>query len=160
MIFYSDIISLPEKHPGLKVEVDAWNLNSGGKILYIDLEFHLDDETRKACKWIYSRFFKTKEDDIDKSFRTITAASFMMMITPDGVYDNAILVNRVDPEDPDAYIRVNTEFADNFVCTRCAICRNRKEVDDAIYTVEGRLKKILQKYKKHLIEEAAHAYNA
>ena len=129
MIFYPDIISLPEKHPGLKVQVDVWNSNSGGKNLYIDLEFHLDDEMRKACKWISTRF-KT-DDNIDKSFKTITVASFMM-ITPDGVYDNAILVNRLEPDDPDAFIRVNTEFADNFVCTRCAICRNRKEVDDAV----------------------------
>lgn len=156
MIFYPDIIALPEKHPGLKVQVDVWESVSGGKSLYMDLEFHLDDEMRKACKWIYSRFFKTK-DDIDKSFRTITVASFMM-ITPDEIYDNAILVNRLEPEDPDAYIRVNTEFADNFVCTRCAICRNRKEVDDALCKVEGRLKEILQKYKKHLIEEAANVY--
>jgi hypothetical protein len=155
MIFYPDIISLPEKQPGLKVEVDVWNSNSGGKNLYIDLEFHLDDEMRKACKWISTRF-KT-DDNIDKSFKTITVASFMM-ITPDGVYDNAILVNRLEPDDPDAFIRVNTEFADNFVCTRCAICRNRKEVDEAICKVEGRLKEILQKYKKHLIEEAANVY--
>lgn len=152
MIFYPDIISLPEKHPGLKVEVDVWNSNSGGKNLYIDLEFHLDDEMRKACKWISNRF-KTEE----RSFQTIIIASFMM-ITPDDNYDNAILVNRLEPEDPDAFIRVNTEFADNFVCTRCAICRNRKEVDDAVCKVEGRLKEILQKYKKHLIEEAANVY--
>lgn len=48
MIFYPDIISLPEKHPGLKVEVDVWDSCSGGKSLYMDLEFHLDDEVRKA----------------------------------------------------------------------------------------------------------------
>lgn len=155
MIFYPDIITLPEKHPGLKVKVDVWDSASGGKSLYIDLEFHLDDEMRKACRWI-ANAFKTK-DSIDRSFQTIIIASFMM-ITPDGVYDNAILVNRLEPEDPDAYIRVNTEFADNFICTRCAICRNRKEVDDAICKVEGRLKEILQKYKKHLIEEAANVY--
>ena len=155
MIFYPDIITLPEKHPGLKVQVDVWESASGGKNLYMDLEFHLNDEMRKACKWISTRF-KT-EDSIDKSFRTITVASFLM-ITPDANYDNAILVYRLEPEDPDAFIRVNTEFADNFVCTRCAICRNRKEVDDAICKVEGRLKEILQKYKKHLIEEAANVY--
>lgn len=155
MIFYPDIITLPEKHPGLKVQVDVWNSASGGKSLYMDLEFHLDDEMRKACTWNYNRF-RTK-DSIEKAFRTITVASFMM-ITPDDNYDNAILVNRLEPEDPDAYIRVNAEFADNFVCTRCAICRNRKEVDDALCKVEGRLKEILQKYKKHLIEEAANVY--
>lgn len=155
MIFYPDIITLPEKHPGLKVQVDVWESCSGGKNLYIDLEFHLDDEMRKACRWI-SNCFKT-EDSIDKSFRTITVASFLM-ITPDANYDNAILVNRLEPEDPDAFIRVNTEFADNFICTRCAICRNRNEVDEAICKVEGRLKEILQKYKKHLIEEAANVY--
>lgn len=155
MIFYPDIITLPEKHPGLKVQVGVWESVSGGKSLYMDLEFHLDDEMRKACRWI-ANAFKT-EDSIDKSFRTITVASFMM-ITPDDNYDNAILVNRLEPEDPDAFIRVNTEFADNFVCTRCAICRNRKEVDDALSKVEGRLKEILQKYKKHLIEEAANVY--
>lgn len=152
MIFYPDIITLPEKHPGLKVEVDVWDSNSGGKSLYIDLEFHLDDEMRKACQWISARF-RTEE----RSFKTIIVASFMM-ITPDDNYDNAILVNRLEPEDPDAFIRVNTEFADNFVCTRCAICRNRNEVDEAICKVEGRLKEILQKYKKHLIEEAANVY--
>lgn len=155
MIFYPDIISLPEKHPGLKVQVDVWDSCSGGKTLYMDLEFHLDDEMIKACQWIYSRF-RTK-DSIDKSFRTLIVASFVM-ITPDDNYDNAILVNRLEPEDPDAYIRVNVEFADNFVCTRCAICRNRKEVEDAVCKVEGRLKEILQKYKKHLIEEAANVY--
>ena len=155
MIFYPDIITLPEKHPGLKVQTDVWESCGGGKNLYIDLEFHLDDEMRKACKWISNRF-KT-EDTIDKSFRTITVASFLM-ITPDGDYDNGILVNRIDPEDPDAFIRVNTEFADNFVCTRCAICRTRNEVDEALSKVEGRLKEILQKYKKHLIEEAANVY--
>lgn len=151
MIFYPDIISLPEKHPGLKVQVDVWNSCSGGKTLYMDLEFNLDDETRKACRWLASRF------NVDLSFKTITVASFMM-ITPDEIYDNAILVNRLEPDDPDAYIRVNIEFADNFVCTRCAICRNRNEVDEAICKVEGRLKEILQKYKKHLIEEAANVY--
>lgn len=156
MIFYPDIITLPEKHPGLKVQVDVWESAGGGKNLYMDLEFHLDDEMRNACKWISTRF-KT-EDSIDKSFRTITVASFLM-ITPDSNYDNAILVNRLEPEDPDAFIRVNTEFADNFICTRCAICRTRKEVDEAICKVEGRLKEILQKYKKHLIEDAANGYN-
>jgi len=155
MIFYPDIITLPEKHPGLKVQLDVWESCSGGKNLYIDLEFHLDDETRKACKWISERF--RLDDKVYKSFKTITVASFMM-ITPDGIYDNAILVNRLEPEDPDAFIRVNTEFADNFVCTRCAICRTRNEVDEAICKVEGRLKEILQKYKKHLIEEAANVY--
>ena len=155
MIFYPDIITLPEKHPGLKVEVDVWDSASGGKSLYMDLEFHLDDEMRKACSWI-ANAFKIGETT-DMSFKTITVASFMM-ITPDGNYDNAILVNRLEPDDPDAFIRVNTEFADNFVCTRCAICRNRNEVDEAICKVEGRLKEILQKYKKHLIEEAANVY--
>ena len=155
MIFYPDIIALPENHPGLKVQVDVWNSNGGGKNLYMDLEFHLDDEMRKACKWISTRF-KT-DDNIDKSFKTITVASFMM-ITPTDFYDDAILVNRLEPDDPDAYIRVNVEFADNFVCTRCAICRTKKEVDEALCKVEGRLKEILQKYKKHLIEEAANVY--
>lgn len=155
MIFYPDIIALPEKHPGLKVQVDVWESCNGGKNLYMDLEFHLDDEMRKACTWCYNRF--RTEDSIERAFRTITVASFLM-ITPDANYDNAILVNRLEPEDPDAYIRVNTEFADNFICTRCAICRNRKEVDEAICKVEGRLKEILQKYKKHLIEEAANVY--
>ena len=155
MIFYPDIITLPEKHPGLKVEVDVWDSASGGKSLYMDLEFHLDDEMRKACSWI-ANAFKIGETT-DRSFKTIIVASFMM-ITPDGNYDNAILVNRLEPDDPDAFIRVNTEFADNFVCTRCAICRNRNEVDEAICKVEGRLKEILQKYKKHLIEEAANVY--
>ena len=98
MIFYPDIITLPEKHPGLKVQVDVWESASGGKNLYMDLEFHLDDEMRKACKWISTRF-KT-DDNIDKSFRTITVASFLM-ITPDANYDNAILVNLKKSDDDD-----------------------------------------------------------
>lgn len=153
MIFYPDIITLPEKHPGLKVKKSVVVTCSGGKNLYMDLEFHLDDEMRKACKWIYTRF-KTK-CNIDMSFRTITVASFMMT-TPNGIYNDAFLVNISEHDDP--FIRVNVKFADNFVCTECDICRTLKEVDDAVCKVEGRLKEILQKYKKHLIKEAANVY--
>ena len=83
------------------------------------------------------------------------------MMTPNEFDDDAFLVNnenRLDPNNPDAYIRVNVEFDDDFVCTKCAICRTIKEVDDAVCKVEGRLMEIRQKYKKHLIEEAANVY--
>ena len=158
MIFYPDIIALTEKHFSLKAKIDEWHSNSGGKSLYIDLEFHLDDEMRKACRWSYNRL-RTKDAVDKKSFTTITVASFLMM-TPNKFDDAAFLVNRLDPNNPDAYIRVNVEFNDYFDCTKCAICRTIKEVDDAVCKVEGRLKEILQKYKKHLIEEAANAYTA
>lgn len=154
MIFYPDIIALTEKHFSLKTKVDEWR-SFDGRNLYIDLEFHLDDEMRKACKWSYNRF-RTKDTVDKKSFTTIKVASFLM-ITPNK-FDDAFLVNRLDPSDPDAYIRVNVEFDDDFVCTKCAICRTIKEVDDAVCKVERRLKEILQKYKKHLIEEAANVY--
>lgn len=154
MIFYPDIIALTEKHFSLKTKVDEWR-SFDGRNLYIDLEFHLDDEMRKACKWSYNRF-RTKDTVDKKSFTTIKVASFLM-IAPNK-FDDAFLVNRLDPSDPDAYIRVNVEFDDDFVCTKCAICRTIKEVDDAVCKVERRLKEILQKYKKHLIEEAANVY--
>ena len=158
MIFYPDIIALTEKHFSLKAKIDEWYSNSGGKNLYIDLEFHPDDEMRKACKWSYNRF-RTKYAVDKMSFTTIRVASFLMM-TPNKCDDDAFLVNRLDPNDPDAYIRVNVEFDDNFICTKCAICRTIEEVDDAVCKVEGRLMEIRQKYKKHLIEEAANAYTA
>lgn len=157
MIFYPDIIALTEKHFSLKAKVDEWRSIYGGKNLYIDLDFHLDDEMRKACVWCFNSFRRTKGTVDKKSCMTITVASFLMM-TPNEFDDDAFLVNRLDPNDPDAYIRVNVEFDDDFVCTKCAICRTIKEVDDAICKVEGRLKEIRQKYKKHLIEEAANAY--
>ena len=156
MIFYPDIIALTEKHFSLKARIDEWYSNSGGRNLYIDLVFYLDDEMRKACMWSYNRF-RTKDTVDKKSFTTIKVASFLMM-TPNKFDDDAFLVNRLDLNDPDAYIRVNVEFDDDFVCTKCAICRTIKEVDDAVCKVEGRLKEIRQKYKKHLIEEAANAY--
>ena len=159
MIFYPDIIALTEKHFSLKTKVDEWYMwysASGGRKLYIDLEFHPDDEMRKACSWSFNRF-RTKDTVDKKSFTTIKVASFLMM-TPNKFDDDAFLVNRLDPNDPDAYIRVNVEFDDDFVCTKCAICRTIKEVDDAVCKVEGRLIEIRQKYKKHLIEEAANAY--
>ena len=156
MIFYPDIIALTEKHFSLKARIDEWYSNSGGKNLYIDLDFHLDDEMRKACKWSYNRF-RTKDAVDKKSFTTIKVASFLM-ITLNKCDDDAFLVNRLDLNDPDAYIRVNVEFDDDFVCTKCAICRTIKEVDDAVCKVEGRLKEIHQKYKKHLIEEAANVF--
>ena len=156
MIFYPDIIALTEKHFRLKAKIYEWYSTSGGRNLYIDLEFHLDDEMRKACRWSYNRL-RTKDAVDKKSFTTITVASFLMM-TPNKFDDAAFLVNRLDPNDPDAYIRVNVEFNDYFDCTKCAICRTIKEVDDAVCKVEGRLKEILQKYKKHLIEEAANVY--
>lgn len=148
MIFYPDIITLPEKHPGLKVKKSVCVLYGGGKNLYMDLEFHPDDEMRKACRWLCN---------LDLSFKTIKVASFMMT-TPNGIYDDAFLVNRIEPDDHDPFIRVNVKFADNFVCTECDICRTLKEVDDAVCKVEGRLKDILQKYKKHLIKEAVNVY--
>ena len=156
MIFYSDIIALTEKHFSLNAKVVDECRSLGGRNLYIDLEFHLDDEMRKACRWSYNRL-RTKDAVDKKSFTTITVASFLMM-TPNKFDDVAFLVHRLDPNNPDAYIRVNVEFDDDFVCTKCAICRTIKEVDDAVCKVEGRLKEILQKYKKHLIEEAANAY--
>lgn len=156
MIYYPDIIALTEKHFSLKAKVDEWRSNNGGHNLYIDLEFHPDDEMRKACKWSYNRFL-TKYAVDKMSFTTIRVASFLMM-TPNKFYHDAFLVNRLDPNDPDAYIRVNVEFDDDFVCTKCAICRTIEEADDAVCKVEGRLKEIRQKYKKHLIEEAANAY--
>lgn len=160
MIFYPDIIALTEKHFSLKAKVDEWYMwysASGGRKLYIDLEFHPDDEMRKACNWSFNRF-RTKDTVDKKSFTTIKVASFLMM-SPNKFDDDAFLVvNRLDPSDPDAYIRVNVEFDDNFVCTKCAICRTIKEVDDAVCKVEGRLKEIRQKYKKHLIEEAANVF--
>ena len=156
MIFYPDIIALTEKHFSLKAKIVEWYSNSGGRNLYIDLEFHPDDEMRKACEWSYNRF-RIKDAVDKKSFTTIKVASFLMM-TPNKFDDDAFLVNRLDPNDPDAYIRVNVEFDDDFVCTKCAICRTIKEVDDAVCKVEGRLMEIRQKYKKHLIEEAANAY--
>ena len=147
MIFYSDIIALTEKHFSLKAKIDEWYSNSSGRSrLYIDLEFHPDDEMRKACKWSYNRF-RTKDAVDKKSFATIKVASFLMM-TPNKFDDDALV----------KYIRVNVEFDDDFVCTKCAICRTIKEVDDAVCKVEGRLMEIRQKYKKHLIEEAAYAY--
>ena len=147
MIFYSDIIALTEKHFSLKAKIDEWYSNSSGRSrLYIDLEFHLDDEMRKACRWSYNRF-RTKDAADKKSFATIKVASFLMM-TPNKFDDDALV----------KYIRVNVEFDDDFVCTKCAICRTIKEVDDAVCEVEGRLMEIRQKYKKHLIEEAANAY--
>ncbi len=161
MIFYPDIIALTEKHFSLKTKVDEWYMwysASGGRKLYIDLEFHPDDEMRKACSWSFNRF-RTKDTVDKKSFTTIKVASFLMM-SPNKFDDDAFLVNRLDPNDPDAYIRVNVEFDDDFVCTKCAICRTIKEVDDAVCKVEGRLMEIRQKYKKHLIEEAANAYTA
>lgn len=157
MIFYPDIIALTEKHFSLKAKTkDEWYSLIGERKLYIDLEFHPDDEMRKACKWSYNRF-RIKDAVDKKSFTTIKVASFLMM-TPNKFDDDAFLVNRLDPNDPDAYIRVNVEFDDDFVCTKCAICRTIKEVDDAVCKVEGRLMEICQKYKKHLIEEAANAY--
>ena len=156
MIFYSDIIALTEKHFSLKAKIDEWYSNSGGRSLYIDLDFHLDDGMRKACEWCFNSFRRTKGTVDKKSCMTITVASFLMM-TPNE-FDDAFLVNRLDPNDPDAYIRVNVEFDDDFVCTKCAICRTIKEVEDAVCKVEGRLMEICQKYKKHLIEEAANAY--
>lgn len=159
MIFYPDIIALTEKHFSLKTKVDEWYMwysASGGRKLYIDLEFHPDDEMRKACSWSFNRF-RTKDTVDKKSFTTIKVASFLMM-SPNKFDDDAFLVNRLDPNDPDAYIRVNVEFDDDFVCTKCAICRTIKEVDDAVCKVEGRLMEIRQKYKKHLIEEAANVY--
>ena len=156
MIFYPDIIALTEKHFSLNAKVVDECRSLGGRNLYIDLEFHLDDEMRKACRWSYNRL-RTKDAVDKKSFTTITVASFLMM-TPNKFDDAAFLVNRLDPNNPDAYIRVNVEFDDDFVCTKCAICRTIKEVDDAVCKVEGRLKEILQKYKKHLIEEAANVY--
>lgn len=156
MIFYSDIIALTEKHFSLKAKVDEWLSDNGGKSLYIDLDFHLDDEMRKACVWCFNRF-RTKDTVDKKFFTTIKVASFLM-ITLNKCDDDAFLVNRLDPSDPDAYIRVNVEFDDDFVCTKCAICRTIKEVEDAVCKVEGRLKEILQKYKKHLIEEAANVF--
>ena len=159
MIFYPDIIALTEKHFSLKAKVDEWYMwysASGGRKLYIDLEFHPDDEMRKACNWSFNRF-RTKDTVDKKSFTTIKVASFLMM-SPNKFDDDAFLVNRLDLNDPDAYIRVNVEFNDYFDCTKCAICRTIKEVDDAVCKVEGRLKEILQKYKKHLIEEAANVY--
>ena len=158
MIFYPDIIALTEKHFRLKAKILECR-SLGGRNLYIDLEFHLDDEMRKACRWSYNRL-RTKDTVDKKSFATIKVASFLMM-TPNEFDDDAFLVNnenRLDPNNPDAYIRVNVEFDDDFVCTKCAICRTIKEVDDAVCKVEGRLKEILQKYKKHLIEEAANVY--
>ena len=158
MIFYPDIIALTEKHFRLKAKILECR-SLGGRNLYIDLEFHLDDEMRKACRWSYNRL-RTKDTVDKKSFATIKVASFLMM-TPNEFDDDAFLVNnenRLDPNNPDANIRVNVEFNDDFVCTKCAICRTIKEVDDAVCKVEGRLKEILQKYKKHLIEEAANAY--
>lgn len=157
MIFYPDIIALTEKHFSLKAKIDEW-YSFGGRNLYIDLVFYPDDEMRKACKWSYNRF-RTKDTVDKKSFTTIKVASFLMM-TPNKFDDDAFLVNRLDPSDPDVYIRVNVEFDDDFVCTKCAICRTIKEVDDAVCKVEGRLMEIRQKYKKHLIEEAANAYTA
>ena len=66
MIFYPDIIALTEKHFSLKAKIgELWHSNSGGKSLYIDLEFHPDDEMRKACNWSFNRF-RTK-DTVDKS---------------------------------------------------------------------------------------------
>ena len=156
MIFYPDIIALTEKHFSLKAKIDEWHSNSGGKSLYINLEFYLDDDMIKACRWSYNRF-RTKDTIDKKSFTPITVASLVMM-TPNEFNDDAFLVNRLDPNNPDAYIRVNVEFNDYFGCTKCAICRTIKEVDDAVCKVEGRLKEILQKYKKHLIEEAANVY--
>lgn len=158
MIFYPDIIALTEKHFSLKAKVDKWR-SLGGSNLYIDLDFHLDDEMRKACVWCFNRFRRTKDTVDKKSCMTITVASFLMM-TPNKFDDDAFLVNRLDPNDPDAYIRVNVEFDDDFICTKCAICRTIKEVDDAVCKVEGRLMEIRQKYKKHLIAEAANAYTA
>ena len=158
MIFYPDIIALTEKHFSLKATVVECR-SLGGRNLYIDLEFQPDDEMRKACKWSYNRF-RTKDTVDKKSFTTIKVASFLMM-TPNKFDDDAFLVNnenRLDPNNPDAYIRVNVEFDDDFVCTKCAICRTIKEVDDAVCKVEGRLMEIRQKYKKHLIEVAANAY--
>ena len=158
MIFYPDIIALTEKHFSLKAKIDECR-SLGGRNLYIDLEFHPDDEMRKACKWSYNRF-RTKDAADKKSFTTIKVASFLMM-TLNKYDDDAFLVNnenRLDQNNPDAYIRVNVEFDDDFVCTKCAICRTIKEVDDAVCKVEGRLMEIRQKYKKHLIEEAANAY--
>ena len=155
MIFYPDIIALTEKHFSLKAKIDEW-YSFGGRNLYIDLDFHLVGEMRKACVWCFNRF-RTKDTVDKKSFTTIKVASFLMM-TPNKFDDDAFLVNRLDPNDPDAYIRVNVEFDDDFVCTKCAICRTIKEVDDAVCKVEGRLMEIRQKYKKHLIEEAANAY--
>ena len=155
MIFYPDIIALTEKHFSLKTKVDEW-YSFGGRNLYIDLDFHLDDEMRKACVWCFNRFRRTKDTVDKKFFTTIKVASFMMMTYK--FDDDAFLVNRLDPSDPDAYIRVNVEFDDDFVCTKCAICRTIKEVDDAVCKVEGRLKEIRQKYKKHLIEEAANVF--
>lgn len=158
MIFYSDIIALTEKHFSLKAKIDEWySLDESN--LYIDLEFHPDDEMRKACKWSYNRF-RTKDAVDKKSFATIKVASFLMIILNkcDDDEIDAFLVNRLDPYNPDAYIRVNVEFDDDFVCTKCAICRTIKEVDDAVCKVEGRLMEIRQKYKKHLIEEAANVY--
>ena len=148
MIFYPDIIALTEKHFSLNAKVvDEWYSNSSGRSrLYIDLEFHLDDEMRKACRWSYNRL-RTKDAVDKKSFTTITVASFLM-ITPNKFDDDALV----------KYIRVNVEFDDDFVCTKCAICRTIKEVDDAVCKVEGRLMEIRQKYKKHLIEEAANVY--
>ena len=55
MIFYPDIIALTEKHFRLKAKILECR-SLGGRNLYIDLEFHLDDEMRKACKWSYNRF--------------------------------------------------------------------------------------------------------
>ena len=159
MIFYPDIIALTEKYFSLKARIDKWYSNSGGRNLYIDLEFHPDDEMRNACEWHYNRF-RTIKYAVDKmSFTTIRVASFLMM-TPNKFDDDAFLVNRLDLNDPDAYIRVNVEFDDDFVCTKCAICRTIEEVDDAVCKLEGRLMEIRQKYKKHLIEEAANAYTA
>ena len=111
---------------------------------------------RKACNWSFNRF-RTKDTVDKKSFTTIKVASFLMM-SPNKFDDAFLVVNRLDPSDPDAYIRVNVEFDDDFVCTKCAICRTIKEVDDAVCKVEGRLKEIRQKYKKHLIEEAANVF--
>ena len=145
MIFYPDIIALTEKHFSLKAKVDECR-SLGGRNLYIDLEFHPDDEMRKACYWSFNRF-RTKDTVDKKSFATIKVASFLMM-TPNKFDDDALV----------KYIRVNVEFDDDFVCTKCAICRTIKEVDDAVCKVEGRLMEIRQKYKKHLIEEAANAY--
>ena len=155
MIFYPDIIALTEKHFRLKAKILECR-SLGGRNLYIDLEFHLDDEMRKACRWSYNRL-RTKDTVDKKSFATIKVASFLMIIL-NKCDDDAFLVNRLDPYNPDANIRVNVEFNDYFVCTKCAICRTIKEVDDAVCKVEGRLKEILQKYKKHLIEEAANVY--
>ncbi len=159
MIFYSDIIALTEKHFSLNAKVVDECRSLGGRNLYIDLEFHPDDKLRKACYWSFNRF-RTKDTVDKKSFTTIKVASFLMM-TPNKFDDDAFLVNnenRLDPNNPDAYIRVNVEFDDDFVCTKCAICRTIKEVDDAVCKVEGRLMEIRQKYKKHLIEEAANVY--